>query len=717
MSKTAVSLDDKKFKSSELKLIKEAEEFAARAHANQKRKSGEPFISHPVEVAQYLGDLKLDSEAIAAALLHDTLEDTETTPKQLSDKFGPEITGLVEGVTKLGQVDLSSVTQAETRRQDSSENIRKLLLAMSKDLRVILIKLSDRLHNLKTLRALPMADQKRIAEETLDIYAPLADRLGMGQLKGELEDLSFHYINPQAYKDIEARVKAVTKETNRYLAKLKRQIKDELEAGGVEALSIEGRQKHLYSIFKKLEKVEDIDDIHDLTAVRIIVPTEADCYKALGVIHQHYKPLIHRIKDYIAVPKPNGYQSLHTTVFALDGKITEIQIRTPQMHELAENGLAAHFFYDQWKKSKAYKGGAMAGKVPKQLEWVRKLTEIHASPDPSQDLVESLKLDLFEDRIFVFSPKGDLYDLPEGATPVDFAFTVHSDVGLRTAGATVNGKMVPLDTRLDNRDVVRIQTKKDPAPNRDWLGFVKTAAARNRIRAWFRSQDKSSNLIQGKALIDQSLKAWGLKRIEEVPKQQIKELLEGVPYKSLDDVMSAVGEGMLTVGAVLKKLFPPTERVLPRIVAKKPETATGKIIIAKQPNLSYQLGQCCKPAYPTPVIGYITRGSGVTIHRRGCANVPHDDPDRMVACHWEIKGQQTKARLRVMADNGIGLLRDITSSVSSLGINITGIKSRDLKDNKVETDLDVEILDLYILASLIKKLERLPQVTGVYRIK
>lgn len=486
---TKVDFSKSRYTQAENDLISRAQAFAAKAHAGQKRKSGDDYIIHPESVAHYLAEWGMDAPTIAAGLLHDVVEDTGVTLDQIEKEFGDNVAKLVDGVTKLGGVKQVEHDDEPTQIQiSSSENIRKLLLAMAKDLRVIMIKLADRTHNLKTLTFLPADKRRRIAQESLEIYAPLADRLGMGQLKAELEDLSFRYTQPEDYQQVKAVMVKLTKETNHYLIRLKRFIADELTKAGVRPLAIEGRQKHLYSVHKKLAKADgDINKIYDLIAVRIVVPEIKDCYQVMGVLHQQFKPLIYRIKDYIAVPKPNGYRSLHTTVFALDGRIIEIQIRTPKMHEEAERGLAAHFYYDTQKTSKQYRRGQVTT-LPAKLQWVNQLAELNQTGE--QELLEELKIDLFQDRIFVFTPKGDLFDLPLGSTPIDFAYAVHSDIGNHCMGAKISGRIVPLDHKLENRDVVEILTRKDAHPNRDWLAFCKTADAKNRIRSWLRTKGK-----------------------------------------------------------------------------------------------------------------------------------------------------------------------------------------------------------------------------------
>ncbi|HSX48397.1 MAG TPA: bifunctional (p)ppGpp synthetase/guanosine-3',5'-bis(diphosphate) 3'-pyrophosphohydrolase [Candidatus Nanoarchaeia archaeon] len=709
MNKLSVQINENKLSKSEILTVLNAEKFASKAHAGQKRLSGEPYITHPVAVAQSLADWGMDSETIVAGLLHDTVEDTEATIKDINERFGPKVAELVEGVTKLGSVDYVVNPESTAERQAASaENIRKLLLAMTRDLRVIVIKLADRRHNLMTLKVMPPEKQQRIARESLEIYAPLADRLGMGQLKAEIEDLSFRYTDPESFHRVEKLMKAYLKQASRYLAKLKRFIATELKTAGLEVISIEGREKHLYSVYKKLAKAEDdFDKIYDLVAVRIIVPEIPDCYQVMGILHQHFKPLIYRIKDYIAVPKPNGYRSLHTTVFALDGRIIEIQIRTPEMHEEAEHGLAAHFFYDSQKISKDYAKGQVS-KLPAKYTWVSSLTDLHAVTSSGQEFVEALKVDLFQDRIFVFTPKGDLYDLPEGSTPIDFAFSVHSDVGLRAQGAKINGRLMPLDSQLQNRDVVDILTRKQPSPNRDWLNTVRTPHARNRIRAWFRTRDRDQNIISGKQMLESELKVWHLKHLEEIAEAKRKDVWEQLGFKDQDGMLASIGEGVLSVGQVTRKLFPAE----PKTTVSKKHVPTGRVVAAGAKGLPYHLSPCCQPAYPHPIVGYITRGSGVTIHLEDCPNLPAE-PDRVVTARWELEGQQDRlvVPLEIVAANRVGLLRDLTGAISAQGINIGQIGSTHRKDGQeTVVRLDVELADLFGLANLLKSIEHLPGV-------
>ena len=687
-----------------------AYDFAAKAHDGQARKSGEPYISHPLAVAKIVIEWGLDEESVIAALLHDTVEDTEVTIENIEHIFGTKVSELVQGLTKLAMIDsLPGPGDTSLRREASKENLRKLLLATSKDYRTLLIKLADRLHNLRTLKYLSESPRQRIASESLDVYAPIADRLGMGQLKCEIEDLSFQYLDPEAFKSLQKVVSKTTKATENNLILLQDQILKNMAEYGLEVLQIEGRQKHLYSIQKKLVKVSgDISKIYDLMAIRIIVRDIPACYQTLGLIHQSYKPLIYRIKDYIAVPKPNGYRSLHTTVFATDGRIIEIQIRTPEMHEEAEFGLAAHFFYDEQKVSKGYQSGQHAETVPSRMSWIQEVIQMGATN--AADGSDSNRIELFSDRIFVFSPKGDLYDLPEGSTPIDFAFSVHSNIGLRTLGARINGRMAPLDRELENRDVVEIITKREPGPNRDWLAIVHTSAARNRIKAWFRSMSREANIASGKNLLDTELKVWGIKRLEEIPDRQVHDALDVLSMKSRDDLLAAVGEGSLSVSQAIRKLLPDAARPSRLKVITRVAT-TGKVVCEGE-SLPYSLAVCCNPIYPQKIIGYVTRGSGVTVHRKECSNLPNDS-ERYITSSWETKlegDSRLLCNLRIESINRVGLLRDVTGIVSDSGFNIGNVRSEDDGEDHSVIQFFVEVPDLFSLPPLLNRIKQLPGI-------
>ncbi len=539
----------------------------------------------------------------------------------------------------------------------------------------------------------------------------------MGQLKGELEDLGFRYSKPEEYADLVRRVKTTASKAERFLAVLKRTLSGYLTAGGVEVLRIEGRQKHYYSIYKKLIKVDgDIEKIYDLIAVRIIVPDVAACYQALGIVHQHYKPLIYRIKDYIAVPKTNGYQSLHTTVFADDGKITEIQIRTPEMHEAAEYGLAAHFYYDSRKTTGDFAKGVSKA-VPKSLGWVNDLAELQRSATSGQEFVDGAKLELFANHIFVFSPLGDLYDLPEGATPLDFAFAVHSQVGLRALGAKVNGRMVTLDAKLENRDVVEIITRRESAPSRDWLGFVVTSQAKGRLRSWFRNVSRDANITSGRSSLETELQAWGIKRIEDLPKRAIAELIDAMHIKSVDDLYAQLGEGSLNVEQVIRRLIPDAAKPKDAKVIKRAEP-TGRVLV-EGVKLPYALAACCNPVFPEPLVGFVTRGKGVTVHAEGCRNLPNE-PERYATCLWETSANEAErlvCSLQVTGVDRIGLMSDITGVLASQKLRIAGISSGlTEKPGECQVNFGLEVPDLFVLSDIIRRLERLHGVSRVTRV-
>lgn len=668
------------YSNSDQDMIRAARTFAEVAHQDQKRKSGDPYISHPLTVAQYAAGLGMDAETVAAALLHDVVEDTSFSLDDIKNKFGESIAGLVDGVTKLGEVDYNlDENTHSTRHATSVENLRKLLLAMSKDLRVIIIKLLDRLHNLQTLQYLPLDHRVRISEESLAIFAPLADRLGMGAIKAEIEDLSFKYAKASAHELTKRLVATRKQDSLRGLDDLKQTIKIQLIEAQLSIVAIDARQKHLYSIYKKLQKTEgDITKIYDLVALRIIVPSVQDCYQALGILHMHYKPLIHRIKDYIAVPKPNGYRSLHTTVIAPDGTILEIQVRTQVMHDEAEYGLAAHALYNMHKDTKAYRSGKQT-QLAKPL-WLEDLAQLSNTKQSFGDLVEDLKIDLFQDRIFVFTPHGDLYDLPEEATPIDFAFAIHTGIGLRAQGAKVNNRLVPLDKKLENRDIVEILTKKTEAPNRQWLSFVKTAQARTKIKAHFRAQSKTSNTAQGKALLEQKLKSSGVLKIESIPAAMLHDVIQSFNQRDIEGLYMAIGEGNVNVVSAVRRLIPQVHKpARPKAISGE---ITGRPVVVGASELPCTLASCCKPVPPEAITGYITRGSGITVHRLGCGNIATEQ-DRLLECEWEMASGKVRNiyLLKITNHSRVGMMRDITAIIAALNINI-------VKSTSIENEID-----------------------------
>lgn len=701
----------------DLDLIKEAYEYAKAKHAGQKRLSGEDYISHPVEVATILADLGVDDQTIAASLLHDVLEDTPTTNADLVKKFGQKVTELVDGVTKLGTVDFSKLPEEsvqETKHKQEIENLRKLFLAMAKDVRVVIIKLADRLHNMRTIEYLSEENQKRISRETLEIFAPLADRLGMGAIKSELEDLSFKYLEPKEYKKMAEIVESTKKERLHYLKKANKFIKTELEKEGIES-EIDGRVKHLFSIYNKLQKVNnDVSKIYDLLAIRIIVDSVEDCYKALGIVHKHFKPLIYRIKDYIAVPKPNGYQSLHTTVFGFEGKITEIQIRTQAMHEEAEHGVAAHWYYNESKKTNAYRG--VISKTPTdRMSWVNKIMDWQNSVSSNKEFAEALKIDLFNDRIFVFSPRGDVFDLPEGATPVDFAYEVHSQIGDRCRGAKVNDKLVQLDYKLENRDVVEVvlASKNDKSgPSRGWLDFVKTSKAKQHIRSFLKKLNWDENVDAGRKLLVSELVMFGMVE-SDFSTEETRQLLREGPWKSWEEVLVSIGDGSISARQILKKIIGQQIYVKVEKPAKPAEEPTKETeAYSNLSGILVRYAACCKPKSGDKVKGFITRGLGITIHREDCPNLLASPPEKVINIDFEVV-EPTRFSIQIHGKNRVGFIHDITAVISEDKVNISNIRNE--HDGEMSTIyLDVSVTSTERIADLMHKIGK---VEGVETVK
>lgn len=694
--------------------IARAAEYAKKAHHGQKRKSGEDYIVHPMAVAAILLEWGMDADTIIGGLLHDTVEDTFVSLDDIESQFGLSAARLVDGVTKIGQVRLAAGSTTPDER--SVENLRKLLLAMSQDIRVIMIKLADRLHNLRTLQHLPVEKQTRIAQESLMVFAPLADRLGMGELKSEIEDICFSFLYPAEFKNVQKlrdeRLRAAQKD----YAELIEYLGVHTKEVGISA-SITTRVKHLYSIHKKLRvKSDEIGTIYDIMAARVIVDEVKQCYEVLGIVHEKYKPLIYRIKDFIAVPKPNGYQSLHTTVLSPNGSIFEVQIRTRKMHEEAERGLAAHFFYDSQKASKSY-AQKKASMLPKKLEWVGGLMEWQEGIG-NGDFREDLIKDLFTDRIFIFSPLGDLYDLPDGATPVDFAFAVHSLLGYRARGAKVNGKIVNLDHRLSNRDIVEIiATKKETGPSRDWINFVVTAKAKNKIRAWYRKQDRSSNIEIGRELVGDELLRVKLPTIEHLTKEQKRLLLDQFGCKTMDEVLLAVGEGQIRPTSIIQKLTPTAKphkkgRFLRKILSVSRDTAS-RVEIAGDQSMSYIFAQCCKPKPPVSIVARTSRDIGLIVHRADCQQIRSGDA-QLLPARWFEPQTEVIYRMKIQANNRLSLLGDITAQAALDKLSITSISSSSKpRQKEVTIDMSVSVKDLSQLNQLMKRIEALTGIISV----
>ncbi len=710
---------------SDQKLTKKALEFAQAAHAGQKRASGEDYIIHPIRVAEILTQMSLDSKTIAAGLLHDVVDDTDKTLRDIEKEFGNEVAFLVAGVSKLGKLrypesgmEIKTVEERVEEPIDKrAENLRKMFFAMGEDLRVVLIKLADRLHNMETLGSLPPEKRRRIALETLEIYAPLADRLGMGEMKVELEGLAFPFLYPREYEWLMNNVKERYEKRKTYLEKVQPALKKILLKEGVKILDMHSRAKSYWSLYQKLLRYDmNFEKIYDLVALRIIVKDVTSCYKALGAIHKHWKPLPQKIQDFIALPKPNGYQGLHTTVFCIDGKLTEFQIKTKEMHEEAENGICAHW---------AYKQGIDLGAQRNKFAWVQQLRDWQKDVSKSKEFLETLKIDFFKHRIFVFTPRGDVIDLPEGATPVDFAYTVHTEIGNKCAGAKVNGKMVALSHALRNGDVVEIITDKNKKPSRAWLEFAKTSIARSRIKSWLKQESRPENLARGVKMLDESLKEFKGISFAGLEHSKKEEMLKFFSYKDLEGLLVAVGEGEVSPREILKKIFKEKEffsqpQKLAFKLKKVSGGKTGGISLAGQKGMQVFLAKCCLPKPGQPIKAYITRNRGASIHRENCLNLIRAQkkwPHKIVEATWEGEELPYSVLIEIEGRDRIGFSRDILSTVNKMGIGILSHYS-ELRpsDKTVVTKIKVNVSGLEELDGLFAQLKSIDGVTAVHKI-
>jgi guanosine-3',5'-bis(diphosphate) 3'-pyrophosphohydrolase len=692
----------------DLDVIARAYRFSEKHHEGQKRASGEEYIAHCVEVAKIVTDLHLDTTSIAAALVHDVVEDTLVTLDDLRAELGDELTNIVDGVTKIGKVTFSSNTEQQV------ENYRKLLLSMAHDARVIVIKLADRLHNMRTLEHLRPDKRRRIALETREIYAPLAHRLGMAQIRWELEDLCFKHLEPDAYKDLAKKVSQRRLEREDRIEALRGPLEDELKIAGIPC-EVYGRPKHLWSIHRKMmQRNKPYEEIYDLMAIRVVTDNVANCYHALGVIHNRWTPLQERFHDYIATPKSNMYRSLHTTIFGPGGRLYEIQIRTQDMHRTAEYGIAAH-----WK----YKEGDKRGdnEVDEKLSWFRQVLEWQQDTREPEEFLEFLRIDLFQDEIFVFTPKGDVKQLPKGATPIDFAFAVHTEVGLHCAGARVNGRIAPLARELKNGDTVDIIRDPRQKPSRDWLAFVKTARARQKIRQWVKNEESSSAVGLGKELFERELRKL---RKDKPTEAMMQKAAEALNLPNFDYVYAALGRGELGPSTIMKELWPDQETPLQeraptafeRLVDKVRGTGKG-VRIQGLGDLMVRYSQCCQPVPGDSVIGYITRGRGISIHRADCPNVLNlgEHPERRVEIEWEAEhGDRFFVRLIIEGDDRRGLLSDIATSITDTGTNISSAEIT-AGEGGMTGSFVVEVQDLTHLKKVMKSIRRVAGVIGVER--
>jgi len=706
---TAKVLSD--YPAADTDLIEKAYVYSAKVHKGQVRLSGEPYLSHPLEVAGILANMKMDEVSIAAGLLHDTVEDTLATLEDIEHLFGKEVATIVDGVTKISKIHFLS------KEVQQAENIRKMILAMASDIRVLLVKLADRLHNMQTLGFQTPEKQEAIARETLDIYAPLAGRMGIYWLKSNLEDLSLFYLEPKIYEDIRLGTAQRREDQAKFIKEIKEVLTNRLTEAGINA-TIKGRNKHFYSIYKKMmEQDLNIDQVYDIVAFRIIVKSVKECYEALGQIHSMWKTVSGRFKDYISLPKANMYQSLHTTVIAPLGERMEIQIRTWDMDRLAEDGIAAH-----WRYKEGYESGK---KMPEQYPWMKQLLESQKSLTDPREFLETVRLDLFSGEVYVFTPKGDVKELPTGATPVDFAYTIHSEVGNRCIGAKVNERIVPLSYQLKNGDVVQIITSKHHKPSKDWLSFVKTSTARTRIRQWIKQEEREESIAIGRDFLDRELRKFNLTLSRQLKGADMTEIAKQFSLKNVDDLLANIGYGKISAKQVINRLVPPLEikdekadglvhKLVHRITRKREETG---IKVKGMSDMLIRFGKCCHPLPGEPVIGFITRGRGVTIHAKNCRYIKQVEQDRLVEVEWErSKDVSYLARLRVTNISKKGMLASLSAVFAQNEANIVDADIQTTVDKKGVSTFTIEISDFNQLRNIIAKIKRIREVLKVERI-
>ncbi len=686
--------------------IDRAYDLAIEAHTGQKRATGEPYVTHPIASAQILAELGIDPVAIEAALLHDVPEDTEYSLTDVEERFGAEVAHLVDGVTKLSRFSTHS------HEQQQAENIRKMLLAMAEDIRVVLIKLADRLHNMRTLYGLPSEKQQRIARQTMEIYAPLAERLGIWQVKWELEDLAFKALEPERFRELARLLDTRRKGRETYIERAIAELLPKLDAAGIQA-DIQGRPKHIYSIWKKMQrKGAEFGEIYDVYAIRLLVDDVRDCYAALGIVHSIWRPIPGQFDDYIAVPKNNLYQSLHTAVIALDGKPLEIQIRTHQMHQVSEVGIAAHWRYKEGTKSDR--------EYDAKLAWLRQLMDWQRDVSDATEFVEGIKLDIFQDQVFVFTPRGDIKDLPAGATPLDFAYRIHTDVGHRTIGAKVNNRLVPLDYRLKNGDIVEIVTTKgEHGPSRDWLNVVRTSHAREKIRQWFKRKDRDENIVHGRESLERELRRLARTSISAVGLDKIGEVAHQFNYESVDDFYAAIGYGAVGPQSVVMRLgvVDDGQSQLPTVAPAQQVTRTGGVRVKGVGDLLVRFAKCCSPIPGDPIVGFITRGKGVTVHLQSCPTVVNErEVSRLIEVEWEAAPTQTyPIAIRVEAYDRTGLLNDITQVVAENKVNIVAAAVGVTADHTAVVTATIQVHSVSQLARVMSRIENLKDVISVQR--
>ncbi len=700
----------------DLELVRKAYEFSQKNHSGQQRASGEPYLVHPLEVALVLAEMKMDSVAVAAGLLHDSVEDTSVTIVDIRKEFGEQVAHIVEGVTKISKIDFSS------HEEQQAENLRKMMLAMVDDIRVVLIKLADRLHNMRTLEHLPAERQQKIARETLDIYGPIAHRLGMGKIRGELEDLGFRYLDPIGYEQVRDAVAARRKKGEQFLASVEHVLSDKLKEAGITA-KVESRIKRLYSIHKKLLKQRiSVDQVYDLYAMRVITRSVQDCYGVLGIVHNVWRPVPGRIKDFIAMPRPNLYQSLHTSVITDDGTSFEIQIRTEEMHRMAEEGIAAH-----WK----YKDGPVSAQDEQRLAWLRQVVEWQRDVSDPNEFLSTLKIDLYPEEVYTFTPKGKVVVLPRESTPIDFAYTIHTEVGHACVGAKVNGRMVPLRHKLHSGDIVEIITQPGHKPSRDWLGVVRSSRARNKIKHWLNIHQRERAIEIGKKLIDKEARKYRIS-LKDIKDEDFQRIASDYGLGGPDDLMAAIGYGKYSARQVLGKVAPASEPAAATVLEE--ESAIGSVVrrvfggdhsnairVKGHGDLLVYRARCCNPIRGEAVVGYVTRGKGVAVHSVNCPNVVNlmYEPERRIDVEWGKEDGAPSAfpvKLTVFCDDRFGMLKQITAVISDTKTNIRNIGAR-TENGQANVDIVIEIEDLKHLENIIQGVRKIAGVHDVQRLQ
>ncbi|WP_413294314.1 RelA/SpoT family protein [Bdellovibrio sp. HCB185ZH] len=703
----------------DLKFIEKAYYFSEKHHEGQIRRSGEPYISHPLSVAAILADLRLDLDTIATGLLHDTVEDTDATLEDIRREFGDAVAHLVDGVTKIGQMKFKN------SHEKQGENIRKMIVAMGKDVRVVLVKLADRLHNMRTLNFMPFDKQEKIALETLEIYCPLAGRMGISALKIELEDLCFRYYRPDMYYELIQQVKKTEAEQNRYIEDVKHLISKELSKVGFK-FEVYGRSKHLWSVYRKMQSRNlDYDQVYDVLAFRVIVESVAECYAALGLVHSLWKPVPGRFKDFIAMPKTNNYQSLHTTVVGPGGERIEIQIRTSEMHLIAEMGIAAHWKYKE--------RGKMESDEMQQANWLRDLVSWHQQVRSPDEFLDTVKTDLFETEIYVFTPTGEVREFPEGATPVDFAYAVHTELGNKCVGARVNGKMVPLKHQLTNGDTVEIITGKGQEPSKDWLKFVVTNKAKAKIRAFVKEEQRRRSILLGKELVEKEFRKFGMAAVKYLKGPAFEQYLKDFGLKDVEELYVTVGYGKLETRVLVERLSPENiakeaaktedstfmERVM-RAATHKTRKTNSLVSVDGMDDMLVHYAKCCHPIPGDPIVGFISRGRGITIHRSDCSKAFEFDQLRKVDVAWNVKvageGQERIVRLKIISQDNPGLLKSMSEAFAQQGINIQSAQIRTTKDKKAVCNFEVSVKDALQLNQAIYEIQKIKGIIGVTRV-